>query len=150
FASCGMSLGLFRASQIISETCRESRFEATRHATYPYPPFLHGDSERMSSKNIRKRLPELRQLEDRFDRSRLIVSEEVRVEVEDLSLPVYSVEAKPFRKGLPTVIFTAGVHGIERIGSQVLLAYMDMLVTRSPWDKVLQHQLDALNIVFVP
>ena len=104
----------------------------------------------MLSKKIRKRLPELWQLEDILDRSRLIVNEETRIELDDLSLPIYSIEVKPFRKGLPTVIFTAGVHGIERIGSQVLLAYMDMLVTRAPWDKVLQHQLDALNIIFIP
>lgn len=104
----------------------------------------------MNTRKIRKYLPELRQLEDILDRSRLTVTEEARIELEELSLPIHSIEVRPFRKGLPTIIFTGGVHGIERIGSQVLLAYLDMIVSRAPWDKVLQHQLDALNIIFIP
>ena len=104
----------------------------------------------MSHRKIRKKLPELCQLEDLIDRSKLQVKQEACISVQDNSLPIYSLEMKPFQAGLPTVIFTAGVHGIERIGSQVLLAYMDMLVSRSPWDSVIQHQLDAMNIVFIP
>lgn len=104
----------------------------------------------MHTRKIRKHLPELRQLEDILDRSRLTATEEAHIALEEMSLPIYSIEVRPFRKGLPTIIFTGGVHGIERIGSQVLLAYLDMLVSRAPWDKVLQHQLDALNIIFIP
>lgn len=104
----------------------------------------------MSQNKIRKRLPELRQLEDLLDRSKFHVNQESCVYVQDNALPIYSIEVKPFQKGLPTVIFTGGVHGIERIGSQVLLAYMDMLASRSPWDSVIQHQLDAMNVIFLP
>lgn len=104
----------------------------------------------MSDRKIRKRLPELRQLEDLLDRSKFHINQEVCISVQDKVLPIYSIEARPFQAGLPTLILTAGVHGIERIGSQVLLAYMDMLASRSPWDNVVQHQLEALNIVFVP
>ena len=104
----------------------------------------------MSHRRIRKKLPELFQLEDLIDRSSFQVNQEACITVKDNLLPIYSLEMMPFQKGLPTVIFTAGVHGIERIGSQVLLAYMDMLATRKPWDAVIQHQLNALNIIFIP
>lgn len=104
----------------------------------------------MSYRKIRKRLPELIQLENLIDRSKFQVIEETKITVQDQSLPIYSLEARPFQPGLPTLILTAGVHGIERIGSQVLLAYMEMLASRNPWDTVLQYQLDAMNIVFMP
>ena len=101
-------------------------------------------------RKIRKCLPELIQLEDLIDRSKFEVKQETFITVQDNCLPIYSLEVCPFKPGLPTVIFTGGVHGIERIGSQVLLSYLDMLSSRSRWDSIVQHQLEALNIVFIP
>ena len=56
----------------------------------------------------------------------------------------------PFRAGLPTLIITAGVHGLERIGTQVLLSYIEMLLSRVSWDVVIQKQLSEMNLVFLP
>lgn len=104
----------------------------------------------MSKRKIRNRLPELLQLEALIERSNFKANQETLIELQGHSFPFYSVEVRPFKPGLPTVIFTGGVHGIERIGAQVLLSYMDMLASKIPWDSTLQHQLDALNIVFLP
>ena len=85
-----------------------------------------------------------------MDRSKFTVQTESSIFLDKQTLPIYSIEVCPFKPGLPTVIFSGGVHGIERIGSQVLLSYMDMLSSRSPWDSLVQHQLDQLNIIFIP
>lgn len=104
----------------------------------------------MPAKKIRRKLPELFQLEDLIDRSSFHAIREAEISVRQHVLPIYSLEARPFQQGLPTIIFTAGVHGIERIGSQVLLAYMNMLASRSSWDSMVQHQMSAANLIFLP
>lgn len=46
--------------------------------------------------------------------------------------------------------FFAGVHGLERIGTRVLLAFLQGLVARLAWDAVLHRQLESLRLVFMP
>lgn len=50
----------------------------------------------------------------------------------------------------PVVGFFGGVHGLERIGSQVVLAYLASLVHRLKWDSLLHAQLAAMRLVFMP
>ncbi len=50
----------------------------------------------------------------------------------------------------PSLILTGGVHGLERIGSQVALSFMQHLVARLPWDESLNEQLSKMRITFVP
>jgi Zinc carboxypeptidase len=50
----------------------------------------------------------------------------------------------------PAVGFFGGVHGLERIGTQVLLSFLGSLVTRLHWDEVLHRQLDEMRLVFMP
>lgn len=51
---------------------------------------------------------------------------------------------------VPAVGFFGGVHGLERIGADVVLAYMRSLLTRLPWDTVLRQQLEGIRLVFMP
>ena len=51
---------------------------------------------------------------------------------------------------LPAVGFFGGVHGLERIGAAVVIAYLRSLVRRLRWDSVLQRQLETLRLVFMP
>src|SRR3954471_10081577 len=46
--------------------------------------------------------------------------------------------------------FFGGVHGLERIGSQVVIAYLHGLVARLRWDATLHRMLEGLRIVFMP
>ncbi len=50
----------------------------------------------------------------------------------------------------PAVGFFGGVHGLERIGSEVVLAYLGSLIRRLRWDEVLRHQLRLVRLVFFP
>lgn len=64
--------------------------------------------------------------------------------------PLYLIEVGNFRPGNPAIGFFGGVHGIERIGTQVLLAFMHSLFKRLEWDAWLQHELDSVGLVIMP
>ncbi len=44
----------------------------------------------------------------------------------------------------------AGVHGVERIGIQVLLSFLETLVQRLKWDQSLINGLSNLRLLFIP
>ncbi|WP_394199845.1 DUF2817 domain-containing protein [Shewanella waksmanii] len=50
----------------------------------------------------------------------------------------------------PTVLFVGGVHGVERIGAQVVLACLNNLINRLPWDTHLQQLLRHVRVAFLP
>ena len=50
----------------------------------------------------------------------------------------------------PAIGLFGGVHGLERIGAQVVIAYLQSIVSRLRWDTTLQRQLEHLRLVFVP
>jgi hypothetical protein len=51
---------------------------------------------------------------------------------------------------VPAVGFFGGVHGLERIGVRVLVAWLRNLVRRLDWDRTLAHQLERVRLVFMP
>lgn len=51
---------------------------------------------------------------------------------------------------VPAVGFFGGVHGLERIGAEVVLTYLASLVQRLRWDSLLHQQLETLHMVFMP
>ena len=51
---------------------------------------------------------------------------------------------------VPGVIFVGGVHGLERIGAQVVLAYLAHVVQRLKWDENLHDLLAKVRMVFLP
>lgn len=50
----------------------------------------------------------------------------------------------------PAVGFFGGIHGLERIGTQLILAYMRALLFRLAWDQLLHRQLQTIRLVFMP
>lgn len=50
----------------------------------------------------------------------------------------------------PGIGFFGGVHGLERIGADVVTAYLRSLVMRLSWDDALHHQLEQVRIVIMP
>lgn len=65
-------------------------------------------------------------------------------------LPIPGVVLGPDDKSLPALLFVGGVHGLERIGTQVLLSYLRTLVAGLTWDVVLAQMLTRMRILFVP
>lgn len=64
--------------------------------------------------------------------------------------PLYSVEIGKPQGICPTVLFVGGVHGVERIGAQVILAFLSSLLHRLNWDCHLQQLLTRVRLAFVP
>ncbi len=65
-------------------------------------------------------------------------------------LPVYALALGNPSPGIPAVGFFGGVHGLERIGTQVVTKFLDQLVARLAWDVSLHDQLEKVRLVFMP
>jgi murein tripeptide amidase MpaA len=51
---------------------------------------------------------------------------------------------------VPAVGYFGGVHGLERIGAEVVISYLHSLVMRLQWDSTLHKQLESVRLVFMP
>ena len=65
-------------------------------------------------------------------------------------LPVYAITLGNPDPALPAVGYFGGVHGLERIGSEVVIAYLHSLVMRLQWDSTLHSQLERVRMLFMP
>jgi hypothetical protein len=72
------------------------------------------------------------------------------VEVDGRRLQVHAYLLGSTDPQAPAVGFFGGVHGLERIGAEVVIAYLRSLVHRLRWDDTLHGQLRAMRLVFVP
>lgn len=97
-------------------------------------------------------LPELDVLEKLIQRAGQQLRSDVLCEIENGSerFPIHCVEMGSRDPAHPAVGFFGGVHGVERIGTQVLLAFLHALIERQRWDDSLQYLLQRLRLVFVP
>ncbi|PSV42468.1 DUF2817 domain-containing protein [Photobacterium sp. GB-36] len=66
------------------------------------------------------------------------------------SLPLYAIHLGTPDPNAPLMLFVGGVHGLERIGTQVLLSYLHTIIERMTWDTTLHHLLQQIQIVFIP
>ncbi|MEX2476293.1 M14 family zinc carboxypeptidase [Marinobacter sp.] len=101
---------------------------------------------------LRTFLPELvsleRTLAEAPEQVRCSVIE--RIETGPLTLPVYRVDMGAEAADAPAILLVGGVHGLERIGTQVVMAWMRNLLARMAWDESLRSLLDRVHITFLP
>lgn len=64
--------------------------------------------------------------------------------------PVHAIALGNASPEVPAVGFFGGVHGLERIGAEVVMAYLRSLVMRLTWDSLLHQQLESVRLVFMP
>jgi len=97
-------------------------------------------------------LPELLELQRIVDEAGSRIEHRVVAEVpcHGQRLQLHTVALGNPDPALPAVGFFGGVHGLERIGAEIVLTYLRSLVRRLRWDSVLQRQLDSLRLVFMP
>ncbi len=97
-------------------------------------------------------LPELAELERLIEEGRPYLQARVACEIRarNQSLPVHAITLGNPSLKVPAVGFFGGVHGLERIGAEVVIAYLRTLVKRLHWDKVLHQQLKGVRLVFMP
>lgn len=67
-----------------------------------------------------------------------------------IHFPMYGITLGSKDPKAPVFGITGGVHGLERIGSQVVLSFLVTLVERLRWDETLQRDLEKIRLAFVP
>jgi Zinc carboxypeptidase len=100
-----------------------------------------------------KHLPELEALERILDlgAQHLQVTTVHQVNaVAGTSLPVYAIGLGNPSMDVPAIGFFGGVHGLERIGADVVITFLNSLVMRLQWDTTLHRQLESVRLVFMP
>jgi Zinc carboxypeptidase len=96
--------------------------------------------------------PELEQLERIIeklgDRAKTQVIE--RIQYKNLEFPIHCITLGSTEPDVPVLAFFGGVHGLEKIGSEVILSYMQTLCELLDWDEEFQVRLEKSRLVFVP
>ena len=72
------------------------------------------------------------------------------VQVGDQQLDVIAVSMGRTDPQAPTLGLFGGVHGLERIGTEVVMSFFSSLVHRLKWDRSLHAQLDTMRLVIMP
>ncbi len=64
--------------------------------------------------------------------------------------PIHSFSMGSKSSDAPCLLYVGGIHGLERIGSEVVLAFMQTLIERLSWDESLTNGLKNLRLIFIP
>ena len=98
------------------------------------------------------KFPELKQLEiiiEQFgDKARTEVID--RISYKDHQFPIHCISLGSTKPDAPVLAFFGGVHGLEKIGSEVILSYMETISQLLDWDEELHSRLEKSRLVFVP
>ncbi|MDD5578218.1 MAG: DUF2817 domain-containing protein [Methylobacter sp.] len=106
----------------------------------------------MPPKSLSELLPELCQIESLLEQGKNFLSSEVlcKINVEQHTVPVYAISLGSTAKDAPCIAFVGGIHGVERIGTKVVIAFLETLIERLQWDIALESILDKVRIIFMP
>ncbi len=69
---------------------------------------------------------------------------------DDGLLPIYALTLGNTAQDIPCVTYVAGIHGLERIGTQIVIAFLEGLLERLKWDQVLADILQLVRINILP
>ncbi|MBS4050340.1 MAG: zinc carboxypeptidase [Methylomonas sp.] len=73
-----------------------------------------------------------------------------RVQYKNRSFPIYSIVMGSLRNDVPALAFVGGVHGLEKIGSEVILSYLQTIIHLLDWDEEFAGRLERSRLVFIP
>ncbi|MEO5660901.1 MAG: M14 family zinc carboxypeptidase [Polaromonas sp.] len=66
------------------------------------------------------------------------------------TFPLFTASIGSSDRQAPAVGFFGGIHGLERIGTQLILHFMRALLFRLEWDELLHQQLQKVRLLFMP
>jgi predicted deacylase len=64
--------------------------------------------------------------------------------------PIHAFRFGVSDRAAPALLVTGGVHGIERIGTDVAIAYLSALIARLTWDSVFAQTLARCRVLVIP
>jgi hypothetical protein len=73
-----------------------------------------------------------------------------RIQYKQHAFPIYSIVLGCMRDDVPALAFIGGVHGLEKIGSEVILSYLQTVIQLLDWDEEFAARLERSRLVFVP
>ena len=96
--------------------------------------------------------PELEQLqrviEKLGDRAHIEIIE--RIAFKGHEFPIHCITLGSNRPDVPVLAFFGGVHGLEKIGSQVILSYLETISHLLDWDQEFLARLEKSRLIFIP
>ncbi|NTS76458.1 DUF2817 domain-containing protein [Catenovulum sp. SM1970] len=97
-------------------------------------------------------LPELKQIEFIIESNRSLLRSQVLAHVpyQNQLFPIHAISLGTENSKAPCITFVGGVHGLERIGSQVLIGFLETLLGRMQWELSIQQMLETVQINFIP
>lgn len=78
------------------------------------------------------------------------VQTEETVTYKNKNFPIYSLALGSKDPAAPCILFVGGVHGLERVGSQIVVSYMRTICELAKWDRTFQRQLQDVRVLFYP
>ncbi len=72
------------------------------------------------------------------------------VKVKNKVFPIYGLQIGPNDKNLPVMGLFGGVHGLEKIGTHVIVNYLNSLANKINWNIALTKNLETLRVVSIP
>ena len=101
---------------------------------------------------LRKQIPELIELERILlkapDYARITLLS--NIEKDGFNFPIYRIRVGNASPKTPKLLIVGGIHGIERIGTRVVVALLETWLQRMSWEKSLLHGLTEMEICFIP
>jgi hypothetical protein len=98
------------------------------------------------------KFPELEQLERIIeqlgDRAQTRIIE--RIQYKELEFPIHCITLGSSEPDAPVLAFFGGIHGLEKIGSEVILSYMQTISQLLDWDEEYLARLKKSRLIFVP
>lgn len=95
---------------------------------------------------------EMEKLESLIENNKALIRTEKldAVFLNEKEFPIWGLSLGSEAADAPVFALFGGVHGIERIGSQVVLTYLNALVNRLKWDQTYHSLLRKIKIIAIP
>lgn len=106
----------------------------------------------MVQQNITGTLPEIVQIENLLQDFPGMARGQLLGHVGDgfKQYPIYKITVGSEDPKAPVMGLIGGVHGLERIGAQVVLSLLTSLLSMQLWDESLQNLLSKIRVFFIP
>ncbi|MEY2666159.1 MAG: hypothetical protein RLZZ384_330 [Pseudomonadota bacterium] len=72
------------------------------------------------------------------------------IDYDNYQFPIHCITLGSQEKDVPVVMYFGGVHGLEKIGTEILISYLQTITQLLEWDKGLAERLSHSRMVFMP